>query len=108
MKRIPAYLAVAVMALSFGKFTKPLLAEIDAPEYSVSLDLDENRYVLKLKQRVGKDKFKEIRRSGWLWSPSREAFVRKCSPQARWAAQSVGRFFEKKDERPLDAKAALG
>jgi hypothetical protein len=86
----------------------PEFAEIDAPEYNVSLDRDENRYVLKLKQRVGKDKFKEIRGSGWLWSPRREAFVRKCSPQARWAAQAAGRFFEKKDEIPLDAKAALG
>jgi len=71
----------------------PAFTSIDTPVYSVEMDEAENRFILKLKERVSKEKFREIRQAGWLWSPSRSAFVRKISPAAVWAAQNVGRLF---------------
>jgi hypothetical protein len=60
----------------------PKFNPIDTPLYSVTLDVEENRIVLKLKERISKEAFKGLRHQAWLWSPTRNAFVKKLSAHA--------------------------
>ncbi len=52
-----------------------------------SVEEIEDRLVLSLPGRIPKEKFREIRRSGWLWSRNFLAFVRKNTPNGRASAQ---------------------
>lgn len=51
-------------------------------------DPAENRVLIKFPARLSKDDYKRVRSAGFVWSPTRDAFVRKYSTTAiYWAGQ---------------------
>lgn len=56
---------------------------------TVRVDPSENRVLLSFPAKLSKDDYKRVRSSGFVWSPSRSAFVRQVSNQAVWAAKQL-------------------
>jgi hypothetical protein len=55
------------------------------------LFVEDNRVCLAFEERTSKDFYRSLRGRGFLWSPSREAFVRKYTADAlSWGKQLVG------------------
>lgn len=60
---------------------------------TITVDPDENRVRLTFPARLDRDAYKAVRSYGWLWSPSRDAFVRKIGNalySARLLAEKYG------------------
>ncbi len=53
------------------------------------MDPTENRVLLAFPSRVSKDDYKAIRSAGFVWSPTRNAFVRKISNAAFYYAKQL-------------------
>ena len=71
-------------------------AEIPASETVVGLctitvDPDENRVLMAFPARLTREDYKSVRGGGFVWSPTRNAFVRKLSQSALWVADSIAR-----------------
>jgi hypothetical protein len=58
---------------------------------TVITDTTENRVLLRFPARLANDQYKLVRRAGFLWSPTRNAFVRKLTPVAVDVARTVAR-----------------
>lgn len=60
---------------------------------TITVDPDDNRVSLTFPARLDRDAYKAVRSYGWLWSPSRNAFVRKIGNalySARLLAEKYG------------------
>lgn len=58
---------------------------------TITADPDENRVLLAFPAKLSRDDYKMVRRYGFVWSPSRTAFVRKLSLGALEYARMVAR-----------------
>lgn len=61
---------------------------------TIVVDPDDNRVLLTFPARLDRDAYKAVRSYGWLWSPSRNAFVRKIGGaihSARLLAEQYGK-----------------
>ena len=56
---------------------------------TVTTDVVENRVLLAFPARLSRDDYKKVRSFGFVWSPTRRAFVRKLSTNAIWAANHL-------------------
>ena len=54
---------------------------------TITVDPDDNRVSVTFPSRLKRDDYKAIRSLGFLWSPTRGAFVRKISNSALWSAR---------------------
>lgn len=49
---------------------------------SATVSTDDGRVLLKFRARLSRDDYKRVRSAGFVWSPTRSAFVRRLSPGA--------------------------
>jgi hypothetical protein len=68
---------------------EPEPAELELHGASIIEDAGENRVLLRFPARLSRDDYKAVRSMGFVWSPSRNAFVRKLSTGATWAARHL-------------------
>lgn len=62
---------------------------------TVTVDPDDNRVLIAFPSRLTKPDYQKIRSAGFVWSPSRNAFVRKLSSGAvYWARHVAGQITE--------------
>lgn len=59
---------------------------------------DDGRFVFEFPQRLSSEDYTRMRKAGFLWSPKREAFVRKITPNARRHADDLLAYWKSKDE----------
>ena len=66
---------------------------------TLTVDPGENRVCLAFEKRLSKEHYKKVRQYGFVWSPTRNAFVRKNNPGAahwgRTVAQEIAADLEK-------------
>jgi hypothetical protein len=67
------------------KATQPR-PEIHGEGFSIIEDKADNRILLRFEKRLSKDGYKAVRADGWLWSPTRTAFVRQLNNLGRYRA----------------------
>lgn len=60
-------------------------------ESTIIQDVDDNRVLLTFPQRLSKEDYRTVRAFGFVWSPTRKAFVRKLNRAAVFAARDVAR-----------------
>ncbi len=70
--------------------------EIVGPGFRIVEDKADNRIHLKLEARLTKEDFKFVRSCGWLWSPTRQAFVRQLNTNGQAAAEFAARELTKR------------
>lgn len=70
--------------------------EIVGPGFRIFEDKADNRIHLKLEVRLSREDFKFVRSYGWLWSPTRNAFVRQLNCNGQAAAVNVARELTKR------------
>ncbi len=56
---------------------------------TITIDPEDNRVSLAFPSRLSKGDYKRVRSHGFIWSPTRDAFVRKLSTNAIWNARAV-------------------
>lgn len=64
----------------------------------VTTDPAENRVALSFTRRLSKEEFRRVKSFGFLWSPTRNAFVRKLSGGAVEVARMIARQIAPKDD----------
>lgn len=74
------------------------VAALEASEETVAgcaiiVDPDDNRVLLRFPARLSREAYKTVRSFGWLWSPSRNGFVRKISGGAIYQARELAQRF---------------
>lgn len=75
--------------------TTPAPEPISGAGWTLHQDRDENRIVVKFAERQSEDITKILRSWGFLWSPSRTAWVRKITPNALYAAKRLAEALPK-------------
>jgi len=63
---------------------------------TITQDPTENRVLLSFPERLSKEDWKVVRSHGFVWSPTRKAFVRKLNNAAIYAARQVAKQFDDK------------
>lgn len=88
----------------------PQRPDILGPGFRITEDKEQNRIILKLGVRLSKEDFKFVRSNGWLWSPTRTAFVRQLNPKSQWEAEYIARELTKKlsPKPPTDEQGKEG
>ena len=59
---------------------------IEGEGFRIIEDKEEKRIILKFEERLSKANYFFVKSQGWLWSPTRNAFVRNLNPLGRNAA----------------------
>jgi len=67
---------------------------------------DDQRIYLTFPRRLTKDEYSFVRQNGFLWSPTRNAFVRTFNAAGRYAAEAVVKHFAETFAEPI-AKSLL-
>jgi hypothetical protein len=64
--------------------------------FRITEDKEQNRIILKLEVRLSKEDFRFVRSQGWLWSPTRTAFVRQLNGRSQWQADYIAGELKKR------------
>lgn len=64
--------------------------------FRITEDKEQNRIILKLEVRLSKEDFRFVRSQGWLWSPTRTAFVRQLNGRSQWEADYIAGELKKR------------
>lgn len=72
-------------SLQAAPVTEPIVGE----GWTITEDLDDNRVLITFAERTDKAQYARLRSHGFVWSPSRGAFVRKRSAGAIYAARQA-------------------
>lgn len=78
--------AEAVAALPSAELQRVALS---GDWWRITEDLEDNRVLIEFDRRTSKELYKQIRAHGFVWSPTRSAFVRKLNGSARMAAEGI-------------------
>jgi hypothetical protein len=82
--------AAELAAIESGE--RPAPEPIEIHGITVTPNLEENRVELRFPARLSKEHYKMVRSYGFVWSPTRSAFVRRYSAGAMHAAESVATY----------------
>lgn len=78
-----------IAVLEARRATAPTVAPQEGAGWKLRVDVEENRVVLTFDARLSREHYQLVRRAGFLWSPTRTAFVRQYSAAALSAARTA-------------------
>jgi hypothetical protein len=80
-----------IEALTITNAAEPIAMQ--GAGWTLTEDRDEGRFILTFAERLPEAEYRVCRGAGFVWSPSRKAFVRKITPQAvrpvKWYAEKL-------------------
>lgn len=82
-------MAAVEAAAEGAPMTAPLCVGAGATAATITEDVEDNRVLLRFADRLPAEAFRVVRGAGFVWSPTRKAFVRKLNPAAVYAAERL-------------------
>jgi hypothetical protein len=80
---------VEAVASGAAAAPEPMQIGAGATAATITQDVEDNRVLLQFADRLPTDAFRVVRSAGFVWSPTRRAFVRKLSAGAVYAAERL-------------------